>query len=125
MWIGIDDTDSPKGMCTTYLATLIIERLEKLNIKLIGYPRLIRLNPTIPFKTRGNGAVSFLVELPDESRMDELISIVQEMTERYAELKDEKTNPGVVFVEDDKKSNLSTFALKVVRDVDRLMRHCF
>jgi len=117
VWIGIDDTDSPKGMCTTYLATLIIERLEKLNIKLIGYPRLIRLNPTIPFKTRGNGAVSFLVELPDESRMDELISIVQEMTERYAELEDEKTNPGVVFVEDYKKSNLSTFALKVVRDV--------
>ena len=27
LWIGIDDTDSRKGMCTTYFATIMIERL--------------------------------------------------------------------------------------------------
>ena len=27
--IGIDDTDSPKGMCTTFLAYKIINRLKK------------------------------------------------------------------------------------------------
>jgi tRNA(Ile2)-agmatinylcytidine synthase len=118
-WIGIDDTDSPKGMCTTYLATLIIERLEKENVKLIGFPRLIRLNPTIPFKTRGNGAVSFLVEF-DESKRDDVIDTVREIVEEYAELEDDRTNPGVVFIDaerDDVLNYLSRFALRVVRDV--------
>jgi len=119
LWIGMDDTDSPKGMCTTYLATLAIGRLEKEGVRLIGFPRLIRLNPTIPFKTRGNGAVSFLVEF-DDSKRDEVIDIVREIVEEYAELEDEKTNPGVVFVDaerDDILNHLSKFALKAVRDV--------
>ena len=30
--IGIDDTDSPKGMCTTFLAYKIINRLKKENV---------------------------------------------------------------------------------------------
>ncbi|MEM0501968.1 MAG: DNA-binding protein, partial [Thermoplasmata archaeon] len=51
MWIGVDDTDSSEGMCTTYLAPQI---LLKLNLDLIGFPRLVRLNPNIPWKTRGN-----------------------------------------------------------------------
>lgn len=55
MWIGIDDTDSRKGGCTTYIATEIIKELE---FNVIGYPRLVRLNPNIPWKTRGNGAIS-------------------------------------------------------------------
>ncbi len=118
LWVGIDDTDSPEGMCTTYLATLAIERLEKEGFKLIGFPRLIRLNPTIPFKTRGNGAVSFLIEL-DESRRDEVVDIVREIVEKHAELKHGRTNPGVVFVEDrdDILNYLSRFAMKAVRDV--------
>ncbi len=56
MYIGIDDTDSVKGMCTTYLATEIIREFSELD--LIGNPRLLRLNPNVPWKTRGNGAVS-------------------------------------------------------------------
>ena len=31
--IGIDDTDSPKGMCTTFLAYKIINRLKKENVE--------------------------------------------------------------------------------------------
>ena len=27
MFIGIDDTDSEKGLCTTYLAAVLMERL--------------------------------------------------------------------------------------------------
>ncbi len=118
LWVGMDDTDSPKGMCTTYLATLAIERLENEGFKIVGFPRLIRLNPTIPFKTRGNGAVSFLVELED-SRRDEVIDIVREVVEENAELKHERTNPGVVFVDADGDvlNYLSKFAIKAVRDV--------
>ena len=43
--IGIDDTDSPDGMCTTYLACHIIDKLKEVGIEIVGYPRLIRLNP--------------------------------------------------------------------------------
>ncbi|MEC8875549.1 MAG: DNA-binding protein, partial [Candidatus Thermoplasmatota archaeon] len=53
--IGIDDTDSTKGGCTTWLATEIIAELSEFD--LIGSPRLVRLNPNVPWKTRGNAAV--------------------------------------------------------------------
>lgn len=54
MYVSFDDTDSNKGLCTTYLATEVID---KINLDLIGYPRLIRLNPAVPWKTRGNGSL--------------------------------------------------------------------
>ncbi|TLZ65222.1 MAG: DUF1743 domain-containing protein [Methanobacteriota archaeon] len=53
--LGVDDTDSVRGMCTTYLATELVRALPELD--LVGFPRLVRLNPNIPWKTRGNGAV--------------------------------------------------------------------
>ena len=54
--IGIDDTDSIKGGCTTWLATEIVAELSEFD--LIGPPRLVRLNPNVPWKTRGNAAVA-------------------------------------------------------------------
>lgn len=56
MWVGLDDTDSPAGGCTTWVLTELIRELPDLD--LIGYPRLVRLNPNVPFKTRGNAALS-------------------------------------------------------------------
>mgnify|MGYP001212056570 FL=1 len=53
--LAFDDTDSPDGMCTTYLTTLVLEELSDLD--LLGWPRLVRLNPNVPWKTRGNAAV--------------------------------------------------------------------
>ena len=47
--IGVDDTDSPKGGCTTYIAALIIESLSKLNVNFLDYPTLLRLNPNTPW----------------------------------------------------------------------------
>lgn len=55
MYVSFDDTDSTEGLCTTYLATEIIRRTD---LDLIGYPRLVRLNPAVPWKTRGNGSLS-------------------------------------------------------------------
>jgi tRNA(Ile2)-agmatinylcytidine synthase len=55
MYVAVDDTDSVNGNCTTFLATEIIRRLSDLD--LIGYPRLVRLNPATPWKTRGNGSL--------------------------------------------------------------------
>jgi len=56
VYIGIDDTDSNKGMCTTYLALELVKEFQS-ELDLIRYPRLVRLNPNIPWKTRGNGAI--------------------------------------------------------------------
>ncbi len=58
MFVAADDTDSMRGNCTTFLATEIIyELLTKEGLDLIGFPRLVRLNPAIPWKTRGNGSL--------------------------------------------------------------------
>lgn len=53
--LGFDDTDSRRGLCTTWLATEFVREFE--DFDLLGYPRLVRLNPNIPWKTRGNGAL--------------------------------------------------------------------
>ncbi len=58
MWIGIDDTDSPRGGCTTHALTEVVRVARDLGVDPIGDPRLVRLNPNIPFKTRGNAALS-------------------------------------------------------------------
>ncbi len=65
--VGIDDTDSSKGSCTTYLAYRIAIDLGK-HLKVLPYPRLVRLNPNVPFKTRGNAAVCLPIEAEDPDR---------------------------------------------------------
>jgi len=90
MLIGIDDTDSLRGGCTTYLAALLWERLHA-----VGLPRLIRLNPNIPYKTRGNGAVALNIK----GNSEEIKEAVLKAVKKHAYLQDEKTNPGVVFIE--------------------------
>jgi len=114
VWVGIDDTDSSKGMCTTYLAVLAMERIERELGKVIGFPRLIRLNPTIPYKTRGNGAVSFLAEVDDVS---ELVDVVNEVIIEHAMLEDDNTNPGAAFVDEELAVKLKPFAEKAIKDV--------
>jgi tRNA(Ile2)-agmatinylcytidine synthase len=61
MIIGLDDTDSKEGMCTTYLAAVLIEKLAAF-ARVEGYPLLVRLNPNIIYKTRGNAGNSHRVE---------------------------------------------------------------
>ena len=57
MHIGLDDTDSTRKGCTTYITALLVEKLERLGVKFLDYPSLVRLNPNVPWKTRGNGAL--------------------------------------------------------------------
>lgn len=58
MWLGVDDTDGPDSGCTTFVLTEILRAARELGVDLVGEPRLVRLNPNVPFKTRGNGALS-------------------------------------------------------------------
>jgi tRNA(Ile2)-agmatinylcytidine synthase len=93
--VGIDDTDSSRGYCTTYLAYRIACDLRP-RVVVLPYPCLVRLNPNIPFKTRGNAAVRLLVEVPDADLAFGLISA------KVKELSDVRggANSGVVFLDD-------------------------
>lgn len=102
--IGIDDTDSPKGMCTTFLAYKIAGLIRK-DVKFLDFPRLIRFNPNIPWKTRGNGAVSFRVQTIHPSRVKRM---VKRLVEKYADTEN-GANPGLVFFEGTIPESLSRF----------------
>lgn len=137
LYVGIDDTDSLGGMCTTFLGSEVTrEVLSKTDLDLIGYPRLVRLNPNIPWKTRGNGALCLrfgrgvgremsvgniegkrIVAYPrwhDAEDPREIEDIVASVVERWSRFEDEMTNPGFVIL-----ARQPTPALywKAVRDI--------
>ncbi|MCL7414919.1 MAG: tRNA(Ile)(2)-agmatinylcytidine synthase [ANME-2 cluster archaeon] len=121
MIIGIDDTDSVDGMCTTYLTAVLIEQLRGMGT-IKGMPYLIRLNPNIKYKTRGNAALSLKIDANPGSQqriMDTAVSLVDEM----ADVKYENTNPGIVFLSDEVmqdrefKHVLEAFMWRAIRDV--------
>jgi len=91
MLIGIDDTDSPQGMCTTYLGAVLARRLIRENMR-VHEARLVRLNPNVTWKTRGNAAVSLLVD----GNADQAFDIASATVEELADFSCENTNPGVV-----------------------------
>ncbi len=97
--MGLDDIDSPLGGCTTHFASLVIRRLEQLGVRWCDYPNLIRLNPNIPFRTRGNGAVCLRFDMEPEL-VDEVMAIVRELLSDYAATDYANTNPGVVLLKD-------------------------
>lgn len=72
MLLAFDDTDSTDGGCTTHLAFHVLLALPDLALR--GLPRLVRLNPNVPWKTRGNGAVVLPLGTPEgpQTRVGEL-----------------------------------------------------
>ena len=94
MLIGIDDTDSPQGMCTTYLGAVLVRRLIREHMR-VSEARLVRLNPNVTFKTRGNAAVMLDVE----GDPDRAFAIACALVEELADFSCENTNPGVVVTE--------------------------
>jgi tRNA(Ile2)-agmatinylcytidine synthase len=112
--IGIDDTDSPKGMCTTFLSYKIVKFLENQNIEFIDYPSLIRFNPNIPWKTRGNGAVHLTIKTKNPKKIKNKIT---RFVANYSDTKN-GANPGLVFYQNEsipesfhKFSNLALWKL--------------
>jgi len=92
--------------------------------EIIGYPRLVRLNPNVPWKTRGNGALCihvgnacgskrqkigmingqemFCSSAPftelTKNQQEDIAMIVKETVETQARVDDENTNPGYVLL---------------------------
>ncbi len=65
--VAFDDTDSVEGGCTTRVVFDALAAAPELALQ--AMPRLVRLNPNVPHKTRGNGAVAFDLVLPRGPRV--------------------------------------------------------
>jgi len=148
MWIGLDDTDARTGGCTTFVAFLLLSSLTTLGIDLIGYPRLVRLNPNIPWKTRGNGALAVnvghgkgkktiigrnkeevLYSYQSSTAQDtsQLLDIIQNLIESIvstnAQLNSPNTNPGYVIMAEQPPPTIYSQAIHNVMTVNMIEEH--
>lgn len=82
----MDDTDSRFGHCTTHLGYLVACDLVRLGCRIPSYPRLVRLNPNVPFKTRGNAAVCVEFEAASPSLRDEAFDAAERLLEKEADV---------------------------------------
>lgn len=123
--IGVDSTDSATlGMCTTYLGAVLLEKLSELPLKLASPPEIIRLNPNVPWKTRGNGAVCLRYEGPD-GLWDEILFIVENTIWNMSVFEDPQTNPGCVMIEGEAPESFRGIyhrALHEILDVDMVKK---
>jgi tRNA(Ile2)-agmatinylcytidine synthase len=90
--VGLDDTDSrERGMCTTYVAARVADAIETAGG---GVTRrlLIRLNPAVEQKTRGNAALCLETDHDPADAFD----LATDVVDRLAETADPQTSPGVV-----------------------------
>ncbi|MFQ6136725.1 MAG: DUF1743 domain-containing protein [Candidatus Hydrothermarchaeales archaeon] len=110
--IGIDDTDSLEGMCTTYIGAVLADELSK--FAEVSSLKLVRLNPNIKWKTRGNGSVSLGLKTKEDEKVKE---IVLDTVERYSEFACEDTNPGVVFFEGEIPEDFKTFYCRALHGI--------
>ena len=90
--VGVDDTDSrERGMCTTYLAARLAERIEAAGGE-VQRKLLVRLNPAVPHKTRGNAALALHADVDPDLALE----LVREELSGLAIADDPRTSPGAV-----------------------------
>jgi tRNA(Ile2)-agmatinylcytidine synthase len=112
--IGVDDTDSrERGMCTTYAAALVADRLRAESH--VGRPTLVRLNPAVPYKTRGNAALA----VPTDADPDRAFAAARELLVAEAMADENRTNPGLVVAPGDPADvpeAVAAFSKRAVRE---------
>ncbi|MFB6092703.1 MAG: DUF1743 domain-containing protein [Haloquadratum sp.] len=115
--IGLDDTDSrERGMCTTYLATRLAAAIAEVG-GTVSRKLLVRLNPAVEHKTRGNAALALHTDIDPDRALDLAVAELEPL----AAVEDPRTSPGVVVAgvdaPDDPPQAVSSFARRAVRDV--------
>ena len=114
--IGIDDTDSPLGGCTTYTTTLVFQELLSIGIKPADFPWLVRLNPNIPWKTRGNGATSIHLAI-EEGQIPLVEKVAIRIVEETTDKTERRTDPAVAFLKGPVAYHLRDFSNRALHDV--------
>jgi tRNA(Ile2)-agmatinylcytidine synthase len=114
--LGIDDTDSPRGGCTTYTMSLLSENLKRAGLEFESYPCLVRLNPNVPWKTRGNAAMSLHLNIP-ENRIGEVKEAAIKTVEENSDISQPNTDPAIVFLEGPVPISLREFYSRALTDV--------
>ena len=113
--IGLDDTDSrERGMCTTYVADAVARRLEA-GGSAVERVLLVRCNPAVEHKTRGNAALAIHTDAGVETALE----VASDVVDGAAETDDERTNPGIVVAgvaPDAVPRSVAEFARGAVRD---------
>lgn len=118
--IGIDDTDSEVFGCTTHVAAKIVSQLDGMRgVQFIDYPLLVRLNPNIPWKTRGNGAVSIRIRVESREVYEEAAGSVVRIVEELSDLSSPRSEPAIVLSTrlPEKGDVLHQFYLRVLRSM--------
>lgn len=118
--IGFDDVDSPYGYCTTYLGALLSEKLED-RVTFLDYPHLIRFNPNIPMKTRGNAGIAFQIKV-NKNKVEEIKDLVINTIQSSTQSAFPTTESAVAFFSSVKEKNprkLVKIYHKAVKDILR------
>jgi tRNA(Ile2)-agmatinylcytidine synthase len=111
--VAVDDTDSrERGMCTTYAAHCIAQRLRDRDAT-VQRVLLVRLNPAVEYKTRGNAALAVHAAVDPSVGLE----VATEVVADAAETEDPRTNPGVVVAHDaDAPAPVAEFAQRAMRE---------
>jgi tRNA(Ile2)-agmatinylcytidine synthase len=95
----------------------MVEELEKIGCSFVDYPLLIRLNPNVPWKTRGNGALCLRIEYEKNLEL-QIKDRVRQLVEKYSDLGWKGTDPGVVFLKiPEIPSELREFAARAEKEL--------
>jgi tRNA(Ile2)-agmatinylcytidine synthase len=145
MLLGVDDTDSLEGGCTTHVAVQLALRLrEELDLVLLDHPRLVRLNPTNPWKTRGNAALAMHLGRPggapraigewggepiqsypdgvDVPPTEEVLGAAWAVVEELTWTEEGRTNPGLVLSQGPVPPEWYDEALHTILEIDTIER---
>jgi len=120
--LGIDDTDSRFGHCTTHLGYLIASELARMGCTFPTYPRLVRLNPNVPFKTRGNAAVCIEFGARSHGMRDEAFSAAERLLEQEADVEN-GANSALVMASKDAAGDMGFFRQVYQRAVSGIVNY--
>ena len=81
--VGLDDTDSrERGMCTTYAAARLADRIRETGGR-VERLLLVRLNPAVEHKTRGNAALAIHTDLHPARALELAVAELEPLAESH------------------------------------------
>jgi tRNA(Ile2)-agmatinylcytidine synthase len=87
IYIAIDGFDTPYAGCTTHFTVFLLKKImNKISsVELEKNPFLVRLNPAVPWRTRGNASISLVLSVGDGRGLNRIIDVSKEAVAKYTE----------------------------------------